>query len=164
MPGPKRSWSDDQLIVAVATSNTRAQVLRKIGLIPAGGSYKFVGEVIESLGLDTSHFVGQAWAAGTSGHRLHEKPLEEVLVAGRRCNSSQLKKRLVRLGLLEDRCYNQPCKVTVEWLGAPISLHLDHINGDHADNRLENLRILCPNCHSQTETYCRKKSKLNKPA
>lgn len=66
-------------------------------------------------------------------------------------NSWALKKRLLAEGLLEERCAE--CGIS-EWNGRPLSLHLDHINGDRRDQRLENLRFLCPNCHSQTETYC----------
>lgn len=69
-------------------------------------------------------------------------------------NTNHLKNRLIKEGLLEYRCYI--CGNIGEWNRQPLSLQLDHINGNHTDNRLENLRLLCPNCHSQTETYGRK--------
>jgi DNA-binding CsgD family transcriptional regulator/5-methylcytosine-specific restriction endonuclease McrA len=77
-------------------------------------------------------------------------PLEEFLVAGRTTNRVYLKNRLISANLKEDRC--ETCGLT-EWHGAPISLHLHHVNGDGRDNRLENLQVLCPNCHSQTPNY-----------
>lgn len=84
-------------------------------------------------------------------------PLEELLVRGRQTGRTHLKRRLFAAGLLQERCYD--CGI-VEWCGKPLSLHLDHINGVPDDNRLENLRLLCPNCHSQTPTFCRSKASL----
>jgi len=75
-------------------------------------------------------------------------PIEELLV-GRRCRT-HVKLRLIRAGLLENRC--DECGLT-DWRGRPLSIHIDHINGVRGDNRLENLRMLCPNCHSQTDTF-----------
>jgi transposase-like protein len=76
--------------------------------------------------------------------------LEGLLVAGRRTNRSHLKRRLLDAGLKENRC--ERCGIA-EWLGRPLNMHLHHINGDGVDNRLENLQMLCGNCHSQTDTY-----------
>jgi DNA-binding transcriptional ArsR family regulator len=77
-------------------------------------------------------------------------PLEELLVAGRRIQGIHLKKRLIRAGLKEDRC--EECGID-EWCGQPLPAALHHINGDVYDNRLENIQLLCPNCHSQTENF-----------
>jgi DNA-binding CsgD family transcriptional regulator len=82
-----------------------------------------------------------------------ELPLEHVLVAGVQTNRTRLKNRLVRLGLKEDRC--QRCRL-IQWRGRPLSLQVHHINGDGHDNRLENLELLCPNCHAQTENWGRR--------
>ena len=92
------------------------------------------------------------------GRRSLQKPLDELLVKnGTSSNTYKLKKRILKEGLLVDKCAK--CGLTSLWNGEPISLHLDHINGDRTDNRLPNLRILCPNCHSQTDTYCGKKNR-----
>lgn len=77
-------------------------------------------------------------------------PLEELLVAGRPRQRHLIKARLITEGLKEGRC--EECGLAA-WQGEPLSLELHHVNGDGHDNRLENLRLLCPNCHSQTDTW-----------
>jgi hypothetical protein len=78
------------------------------------------------------------------------EPLEEVLAAGRRRNRNHVKRRILLAGLKAARC--EECG-RADWRGKPLSLELHHINGDGLDNRLENLSLLCPNCHSQTDTW-----------
>jgi hypothetical protein len=78
------------------------------------------------------------------------EPLEAVLASGRRRNRNHVKHRLLVAGLKEERC--EECGL-VAWRGRPLGLELHHINGDGLDNRLENLQLLCPNCHSQTDTW-----------
>jgi hypothetical protein len=77
-------------------------------------------------------------------------PIEGLLVAGRSRQRGHIKSRLLGAGLKEDRC--ERCGIN-EWRGKPLSVQLHHVNGDGRDNRLENLELLCPNCHSQTATY-----------
>jgi 5-methylcytosine-specific restriction endonuclease McrA len=77
-------------------------------------------------------------------------PLEKLLVRGRRTSRGHLKQRLLAAGLKEERC--EECRLT-DWRGRAIGLQLHHRNGDGKDNRLENLQILCPNCHAQTDTW-----------
>src|SRR5690606_13629811 len=78
-----------------------------------------------------------------------KKPIEELLT-NKRTNSHRLRKRLISEGLFEARC--NKCERT-EWNGLPIPLELEHIDGNNGNNLLENLKLLCPNCHAQTETY-----------
>ena len=83
--------------------------------------------------------------------RPHEIPLEDLLVVGRDATSrTHLKSRLIKAGLKENRC--EECGIT-QWWGKPLSMELHHVNGDGRDNRLENLRLLCGNCHAQTDNW-----------
>lgn len=145
-----KTYSTPQLIEAIEKSKSIAQVLRSLNLKPAGGNYRTINDEIKNLDLDTSHFSGQAWNKGRKLPSCYRKPLSEVLQTDSPCSSWNLKKRLFKEGVFERKCYR--CGLT-EWLDEPISLELEHINGDHNDNRKENLTILCPNCHAQTPTY-----------
>jgi transposase-like protein len=92
----------------------------------------------------------QAVQRGDVSARPREIPIEELLVSGRRRGRYNLKLRLLKAGLKENRC--EECGLT-EWRGKPINMALHHVNGQGSDNRLVNLRFLCPNCHSQTPNY-----------
>jgi hypothetical protein len=93
----------------------------------------------------------QAVCRGEVTARPREMPIETLLVLDRpQTSRSHLKQRLLKAGLKEKRC--ELCGIT-EWQGKPLNMQLHHINGDGLDNRLENIELLCGNCHSQTETY-----------
>jgi hypothetical protein len=151
----KRTYTEQEFIDAVKNSFSIAQVLQKLNLTPAGGSYKTFYNTVKNLQLDTSHFLGQGHLKDKNHNWTPPRPLSQILVENsEHASSYTLKNRLVKEGLLTYFC--EECGLN-EWNGKKLSLHLDHINGDHSDNRLQNLRIMCPNCHSQTETYCKKK-------
>lgn len=147
-----RRWSDDLLSIAVKESRSMAEVLKKLGVVQAGGNYSSIYLHIARLGLTTEHFRGQGWARGTKGiSNGIARDLAGVLVENSTYTSTHhLKGRLIKAGLLKAVC--DKCGIS-DWLGKPLILHLDHRNGVRRDFRLENIRLLCPNCHSQTQTY-----------
>lgn len=148
----KRKWTDDQFIEAVKSSFSYAEVMKKIGLKPAGSNYDTVKRKISELDLDTSHMTGKVWNQGERYRPIKEaRPLEEILVEhSSYVSTHHLKERLLKEGVKEYRC---ECCGNTEWMGEPIALELHHVNGVKDDLRMENLQILCPNCHAFTDNY-----------
>jgi len=136
-------------------SNSLSEVMKKLGYTAnRGNSYKPMKDYFNFLGIDTSKFSKNA--AKNFSHPKAE--LSDILVVNSNyTNMSRLKKRLIAANLIEYKC--SICGNKGEWMGKEIVLQLDHINGNNRDNRIENLRFLCPNCHSQTDTFCRKGKK-----
>ncbi len=148
----RRSWTDEQLIAAVKESKSYRSVIQKLGLIPAGGNYVQVKRTITILKLPTDHFTGKGWNEGWRfDPRTPPKPLDYHLVDGSTIQSYKLKKLLFRAGLKSRKC--EICSWAEQASDGRIPLELDHINGKRDDNRLENLRVLCPNCHSLQPTH-----------
>jgi len=142
----------------IKESSSIAQVLNKLGLIPAGGNYRTFNRFVKNNNIDTSHFTGMLWSKGKT--LPPKRDIEDYLCIGTKITSHALKQRLIRENIFEHKCYI--CDLR-EWMGKPIPIELDHINGNHDDNRLENLRIVCPNCHAQTDTYRAKNRRDKKP-
>ena len=141
--------SDEQFIQIVQESNLYSDCLRALGLGTRGGSSTdILKRRIAELNCSTEHFGKQLQSVSA------KYSLEEILVENSSyANISRLKQRLINEGKMEYKC--QKCGIS-EWLGNPLTLQLDHINGVNNDHRLTNLRFLCPNCHSQTDTYAGK--------
>lgn len=147
--------SNEEFISIVQNANSYSDCLRALGLCTTGGSSTdTLKRRINELKCDTSHF-GLQHNKGKSANAKYD--LSEILVENSTyANISRLKQRLVKEERLEYKC--AVCGLT-EWLGQPITLQLDHINGINNDHRIENLRFLCPNCHSLTDTYAGKNKK-----
>lgn len=148
----KEEWEE-----IIKSSKSMAEVCRKLGRKPNGGNHKTISDVIDKYSIDTSHFTSKGWCKGLGYSEQTAKiPLTEILKENTNFKSDVLKKRLIANGLKEYKCEKCGCGET--WLGQAITLELHHINGNHYDNRLENLQILCPNCHSQTSSYRKRNS------
>jgi len=152
-----KRYTDEDFIKAVKESISIRQVLEKLGLVTCGGNYFQANLKIKRFQLDTSHFSGQGHLKGKTHSWAKKKPLKEILVKNSRYNG-HLRERLLKEGIFENKCYK--CGIT-EWNGKPISCELEHKNGDHFDNRIENLTFLCPNCHSQTRYFRGKNKKIH---
>jgi hypothetical protein len=138
---------DEEFARIVSEVTSVRQVLSRMGLREAGGNYLTVQRRIARLGLSTAHFLGQGHLKGKRNPWHPQTPLAEILVADstHKGTTNWLKNKLLREGLFERKCYG--CGLR-EWQGQPIPLELEHKNGKRSDNRLENLTLLCPNCHA----------------
>ncbi|GAA2367037.1 HNH endonuclease [Streptomyces cuspidosporus] len=144
---PPVRHSESRLREVVACSTSVAEVVRRLRISPVGGNQAHIGRRIAALGIDTSHFSAQS-------PQRPRRRLRDRLVLGSqsdgRIPGERLRRELIRRDVPEVCAM---CGTGREWNGKPLRHEVDHINGDWWDNRPENLRLLCPNCHAVTDTY-----------
>ena len=156
--------SHEELQRILDTSNTISEILTRFNLHPLAGNRKSLKLRLkqENFNLNIFNENHKSYMKNVRNNlcKSNSKNIEEILVENSSFSSSEVKKKLLKFNLLEYRC--SLCSLEDIWNGKKISLQLDHINGINNDNRLENLRLLCPNCHSQTETFSGKHRKIIK--
>jgi hypothetical protein len=154
-----RTWTDEQFLAAVASSTNFTDVLRALGLRPAGGNHLTMKRHAKRLNADTSHFNNDRRVRGIRAHqRRIELPPDVVFRADSSVCSKVLRHHVLRHDVVAPYACAL-CGNSGQHNGKPLTLQLDHANGVYNDNRVENLRWLCPNCHSQTETYAGRRSR-----
>lgn len=150
--------SDEQFVELLKKSSTISEVLFKLGYTVKGNSwgYSQVKRRMDDLNLDYSIFKGKSAVIKTN--KLNNVKKEDILKENCKHQRTVLRRYVIKNNLIPYKCSICGC---TEWQGKTLSLELDHINGINNDNRLENLRFLCPNCHSQTSTYGSRNQQLN---
>lgn len=144
----KHSFTKEEFIHLTKTCRSIRQILLELGIAAQGGNYQVVHKFARQHNIDLSQLKGQGW--GTGIKRSLKRPIEDYLSNTFPINSFDLKKRLLREGIFQPICSS--CKNT-KWLSNDIPLELDHEDGNNENNNLDNLRLLCPNCHALTPTY-----------
>ncbi|MFD8068488.1 HNH endonuclease signature motif containing protein [Streptomyces parvulus] len=144
-------WTRDVLQEAVSASTNMYEVLRQLGLDAVGGHHAHISRRIKTYGIDVSHFRVPSRRGEPRRPRTPEALLvEQAPAAPRRIHSDRLRWAMTAFGIPE-QC--SLCGVQTTWRGRPLPLEVDHIDGNWRDNRIQNLRFLCPNCHSTTDGY-----------
>lgn len=151
----KYNWDIEKIKIAVLNSINLSETLEKLEIPIQGNNGKTLKNIMIKNNIDFSHFTGRA--------RVYRNPkkanINNYLTNKSKVSTHLLKRLLFKEGYKENKCEN--CGIS-EWNNKPLTCQLHHINGNHLDNRLENLQILCPNCHSQTNNYCGNSNKIDK--
>lgn len=158
-----QKYTKEWLEQLCSESYSLAEVLRKANRKPTGGNYEILKMKIRDYNIDTSHFTGKLWNKGKckeDDDRIISK--EKYQIDDIFTKNSKVTRRVVRGYILRNHLIEYQCAFCGnegEWMGKPIALELDHIDGDNTNNELDNLRFLCPNCHATTSTYRGKNKK-----
>jgi Zn finger protein HypA/HybF involved in hydrogenase expression len=157
-----RKFSDEEFKMAFIVSISWAELSRKLNVSHNGSRSKAYKKLCNTLNLDYSNIKGQSWSEGrVLSNRWDLTNLDKIFVLNSefKGGTKGLKNKILKANLLRYEC--KKCANKGDWFGKKLSLQLDHINGNNRDNRIENLRFLCPNCHSQTTTFAGKNNKSN---
>lgn len=146
---PKK-YSDDDLRRITPTCSTLREVCEKLGAKTTGGSVGMISRRLNELGISRQHFIHNG--PKYSPTKKSPKDILHKRDSGNRTKTGQLKRALLEIGV-PYRCSIDGCPLTDSWNGKPLTLQIDHINGHPLDDRQENLRFICPNCHSQTDNW-----------
>jgi hypothetical protein len=158
MPPTGLSYTREDAEAAIAASNSWAESLRRLGLCTTGGGWRILRKYADIWHISTSHFDPEA--ARLKNLRGTQRPLAQVLVKESTYARQHVKRRLLAEGLKEPRC--ELCGQGEIWRGRPMSMILDHINGVRDDHRLENLRMVCPNCAATLDTHCGRRNRIER--
>jgi HNH endonuclease len=157
---PRRvHYTEAEARTAIEQSRSWSEALRRLGYRPAGGNPATLKKYAARWCISTEHF--DPYASQRGRPNPNRTPIEEILVENSTYTRSHLKQRLYNEGLKEPRC--EFCGQNEHWRGMTMAMILDHINGIHDDNRLENLRVLCPNCAATLATHCGRKNSSPMP-
>jgi hypothetical protein len=146
-----KTWTELQLREATSRSRSLRQILQFLHLQEAGGNYEQIKKYLRIYNIDTNHLKGRGWNKGLKRSFIPTLKIQEILVENSTFQSYKLRNRLFKENIKKQRC--ELCGWAKISEDGRIPLELDHINGNKHDNRLENLRILCPNCHSLQATH-----------
>lgn len=150
----KYKYNREILEKLVKESLSIRQVMTKLGIYPiSGGMHAHINKRIKKEGIDTSHFRGQGANFGArhkGSKKLTAEELLKVNIGEYKTKAHRLRRALLEIGRPYS-CYI--CGLTGEWQGKPLLLEVEHISGNALDNRKENIQFICPNCHSQTDTF-----------
>ena len=154
-----RKFTQQEIEQHATESYSIATLARKLGYSTTSGSYlTTIKRMVSELKLDISHFTGQGWSSGKTYQNKRYVPFNEY-INGDNVQTNKIRKKLLREGLKEYIC--ECCKNTL-WNGVPIPLEVHHKDGDKENNAIENLQLLCPNCHALTDNYRGKNMKKHK--
>lgn len=142
--------TDSDFIDLVRESVSVGDICKKLGTRKGGGIFTNIQRRIENMNLNTNHFIDGRIGEHSPTHISKEEFMGR-LADNCEMDSGWMKKKIIEFSLIPNKCHK--CQLVNIWNGEPLTLHMDHIDGDYMNNSLNNLRFLCPNCHSQTPTF-----------